>query len=222
MKRYAIILATVLLLLTVTCLTATAQAKYCLSYDDYVNNQWLPLQTLNIEKRSQSQKFWSGGNDFTLTVGDAAQNRMLKKEAFLVMLGDSLFVNCRKLQREKALFGKGYARAFRYDGNKLCMINIRWGADKQSDAIGATLMFGIVGASLKTSSILKDRVCYLIDGFSADGKRLEATLMDDDFMGDLLLMDDELYAKYLSVKDPKERTSAANILPFLVEKGLIK
>jgi len=213
------LLLTSLFILTVW--TAVGQTSYCLSYDDFVQDRWVTVDTLSVVRRTNSAKIWSGGNDYRITASDKALDKVVAKQAFVVRQGDSLYVNCRHLQRQGVLFGKGYAKALRYDGDKLCMINIRCGRDEASSQAGVAFMFGAVGAAVKANSMLKNRVCYLIDSTS-DGKRMEATLMDEDFMGDVLLMDKELLEKYKSVEKEKNRESAAIILPILLKKGLIK
>ena len=36
---------------------------------------------------------------------------------------DTIYVNCRNLRFENTGFGNGYTKGYRYDGDKLCIVN---------------------------------------------------------------------------------------------------
>ena len=201
--------------------TAQAQNKYCKSYDDFVNDRWLPLDTVMVEQRSHSKKFWNG-NDFNLVTGDKDTDQRLKKGAFAVMLGDSIYVNCRRLQRQKEVLRPGYAVALRYEGDKLCFVNRRWGHDELVDEMGAQLMFGLVGQAMQRRSSIKDRVCYVIDPEPLKNGYYEAVLVNDNFMDVVLKDDAALLEQYRVEPKKKKRTAAERVLPILREKGLVK
>ena len=57
-KRILLVLA----LMTAALATTMAQTRYCLSYEDFKNDKWINLEdSVWMEGRTKSQKFWSGG-----------------------------------------------------------------------------------------------------------------------------------------------------------------
>ena len=100
-----------------------AQNKYCKSYEDFKADQWTEIDTVYLDGHSKSHQLWMGGNDYKLTTGDKAQDEIIKKEAFAVICKDTIYVNCRNLRFENTGFGNGYTKGYRYDGDKLCIVN---------------------------------------------------------------------------------------------------
>lgn len=64
--------------------------------------------------------------------------------------------------------------------------------------------------------------CFLIDGKAEADGCYTATRMDDSFVEQLLKDDDLLLRRYKAVDSRRKRQSAANVLPVLIEKGLIE
>ena len=48
-------------------MTATAQNKYCKSYEDFKADQWTEIDTVYLDGHSKSHQLWVGGNDYKLT-----------------------------------------------------------------------------------------------------------------------------------------------------------
>lgn len=203
------------------CATAQAQNKYCKNYEEFANDQWTPLGEVTVEERSKTKQFFRG-NDCNLLAGDKETEKTLRKEAFAVVVGDTIYVNCRKLRRQGEELRAGFAAAMRYGDDKLCFVNKRWGHDQVANEMGASLMFGLVGQSIQRSQNMKDRVCYLIDPKPVKDKYYEAVLMNDKFMDELLQGDEELKQEYYAVDKKKKRTQVENVLPILKKKGVVK
>ena len=202
---------------------AMAQDRYYLSYSDYKNNVWHPLDTLIVEEHSQSRKLWWGGNDFKFTTGDSNLDKTLKKEAFVISHGDSLYVNCRNLRFEKTRFGSGYTRAFVFKDNQLAFANTRIGKKAMRKRGLTAGMFGAIGAAISESNVMKHPVGYVItdDAESLDKGRVAIHMLNDEYM-QTLLEGSELLEKYLSVKKTKERESAENTFDILRRMGWMK
>ena len=81
-KEMRTIILGVLLLMTIN---VSGQCCYCNTYEDFLEGQWEKLDTVYCNSHSKSRQLWWGGNDFTLTTGDAATDRILKRDAFVVI-----------------------------------------------------------------------------------------------------------------------------------------
>ena len=202
-------------------LNLSAQGKFCKSYDDFVSGTWTDVAHLQRIHHSASHKLWAGGNDYKFETGDKDLDKVMKKEAFVIEYQDTLYVNLRTLRYEKTRFGNGYAMGLPYDSTKIMFVTHRIGRNAATKQAMSFVMFGVIGAAISGSSMLKDRVCYLIDN-NGDGKKTNITLIDDEFMENLLELDRPLLRTYRSEKEQKDRESAAHVLPILKEKGLVK
>ena len=87
------------------------QDRYCLTYDDLINDRWDTLSQIKCIGRSKGQQIWAGGSNYTMKTGDKAIDKILKKKALAVIVNDSLYINCLNLRYEKTGFGLGYAKA---------------------------------------------------------------------------------------------------------------
>ena len=220
------------------CMTLMAQAevaKYCMTYADFVAGNWQSVNELTQGRSKQACRLKSNKKQFWFRTGDKASDKVLKKEAFAVMYGDQLYVNCRNLRvNGHSLDIKGYTQAVRYDNDKVCVM-----AYKNDDA-SMLLAFGLDVASCFVDNkavrigmhvgsagfwigneLLSHAVCYLVDSdANADGK-IATTRMNDKFMENLLNDDTPLLEKYKAVKSKQNRQAASNVLPILMEKGLV-
>ena len=68
--------------LLLTAINVNGQCCYCNTYEDFLEGRWEKLDTVYCNSHSKSRQLWWGGNDFTLTTGDVATDRILKKDAF--------------------------------------------------------------------------------------------------------------------------------------------
>ena len=206
-------------MLCLIALGTSAQEKYCTSYSDFKANNWVEIDNpLQSKARTQNQKFWNGGNDFQFTTGDKQMDKTLKNNALVVMMGDTMFVNCKNLEYKKRLFGKGYAKACRFDGNKILIVN-----NPPAD-VSIGIMFGLIGAAIAESNRLEKQMCYVLHSDPLPGKkRFPLVLIDDAFMEDLLnnYNAPELLEKYNQAPKNK-RNYANNVLPILEELKLIE
>lgn len=92
----------------------SAQSAYCNSYEDFLKDNWIPLDTVNKEGPDNSQLWWWGGNSYKFSTGDKATDKILKKEAFMVKQNDTLYVNCRDFVFSDVRFGNAYGSLMFY------------------------------------------------------------------------------------------------------------
>ena len=220
------------------CLAMASQAqvaKYCMNYSDFVSGKWKPVDELTKGHTKQACQLKSGDKYYYFRTGDKSADKMLKKEAFAVMYGDNLFVNCRNLRyKDSPLDVSSYTRAVRFDKNKVCVMAYK--CDNASLLLGAGLTIGsifvdnslvslgmdIAGTGcLIGNNFLSKTYCYLIDS-NANGKgKYDTVCMNDKYMEELLCHDKGLLEKYKAINNKRNRQSSANVLPILMEKGLI-
>ena len=206
---------------------AQAQVKYCMTFADFVADQWEQADSASVEPISAAKRRLVQSSDFHIVSSDKELSDMLNKKAYAVMVGQSLYVNCRHYRYQGVQFGPGFAYAFRYDGNKICIVNRKIGKGELM-AIGAigTVTPGVftsaaVGAA-EQEIMLENKVCYLVDSEPDKKGKTKIKYINDKFMNELLADNDELKSKYNAAGDKYSRQSAANVIRTLTEAGLIK
>ena len=155
-------LIVIAVLLTVTNHISAQEAKYCLSYSDFINDVWIPIEKIDIKEHSNAHKLWWGGNDYSFTTGDNMMDMKLKEEVFMLIYQDSLYINCRNLRYEKTAFDKGYVRAYRFCDNEIVFVNRRIGKDAKSEAEAMRFALGLAGGIAATASNKRKVMLYAI------------------------------------------------------------
>ena len=210
------------ILLAIAAINADAQCRYCNTYEDFLEGRWQQLDTIYCKSHSKSRQIWVGGSDYTLTAGDKTLDKILKKEAFAVMLADTIYVNCRNLQYEKTRFGSGYTKAMRVGERSLLFVNRFIGGDAQVNAAMSGVMFGALGGVLAASKQVKQQVCYVIS-YGADNKgRIAVRLIDDSLMNQMINNRDDLHDEYYAEKESSKRLLATHVIPILEKAGLFE
>jgi len=69
---------------------------------------------------------------------------------------------------------------------------------------------------------LNNHRCYLLDSEANEKGKTAVTMIDDEFMETLLADNQALLDRYMATSKKNTRLSAANVLPVLMEKGMIK
>ncbi len=234
MKKNVFVLA----LICIVSMVANAEvAKYCMSYNDFVAGNWKSVDELTAGRTQQVCQMKSGDHGvYSFKTGDKQSDELLKKDAFAVMYGNQLFVNCRNLRyKDVSLESTKYAQAVRYDKNKLCIMSYRTDGLTALASLGTlvagvlvddtALSLGLLGTSIGcdiANSKLSDLACFLVDSGANEKGKIAITRFNDDYMEKLLATDAPLLERYKAVKAKHNRQSAANILPILMEKGLVE
>lgn len=201
-------------------------ARYCMSYEEYVNDQWKTVEQLRRVTRTESQMKWSGGTLYRFNKLDKVFDKMLKKEVFAIDFNDTLYVNFYGLKHKGALLGTGYDKCYRM-GKKI-VITDRYVSKKKNMAIGALagasgVFAGAIGglavglADYGLQAKWEKEVCYIIDN---DTKKI--TLIDQEMMSRLLADHPDLLSQYNQVESKKKKRSAITVMPLLIKAGLIK
>lgn len=201
--------------------SVTHAGKYCLSYTDYLDGKWVDVNSLTRVTRSQSAKLWSGGGDYKFEAQDGEQEKTLKKKAFAILFNDTLYVNIGPLRHSGAKFGNGYDQAYKMDGNRLVLL-APYVSRAKSMSIGVAgglggAIGGAIAGSASASAGWNNKVCYLIS--SADTK---IQCIDEEVMPGLLASHPALLERYNKIDGRKERRKAEQVMPLLIEAGLLK
>ncbi len=220
------------------CLAIASQAqvaKYCMSYSDFVSGNWKSVDDLTQGRTKQACQMKSGDNYYYFRTGDKDADQVLKKDAFAVMYGDHMYVNCRNLRNNDCpLDVSSYTQAVRFDKNKICVLAYK--TDDASLLLGAGLLIGglvvdnpVVSLGMDVAGtgcwigndFLSKTNCYLVDSNATGKGTYNVTRMNDKYMEQLLSHDARLLEKYNAIHNKRDRQSSANVLPILMEKGLI-
>ncbi len=218
-------------------LTTNAQvdAKYCMTYDDFLDNRWVPVDSLVGDSIKKVIQLRFSDNQYRLKTGDKEADAVLKKSVLLVEYAGHLYANCHNLRDKGAVLCQNtYAQAYRYGENKILVV--AYWISGTAVAVGLAADVAVIASPLKVAipafaaseavwlgmSQLNNFRCYLIDSEASNKGKTAVTRLDDAFMENLLADDQELLGRYKAETKKGRRISAANILPVLMEKGLIK
>ncbi len=201
-------LATIILM----ALPACCHCRYCISYEDFLEGRWEPIDTIVVKKQ--------GKGNYTLTTGNKALDKTLNKEAFIVMQADTMYLNCCNLRYENTCFSSGFTRAMRIGERSLLFVNRKIGREVQGRVLTAAVMFGALGAAISAGSLSKQQVCYLIS-WGANKKGLISIRMIDDALIDQMIAGrDDLHDEYYAEENTNKRLFASHIIPILEKAGL--
>ena len=228
----------VFMIMVLCCVSMMANAevaKYCMSYADYVADNWKSVDELTEGCTNQVCQLKSDDHCVYFKTGDKACDEILKKQAFAVKYGNQLYVNSRNLRyNDIPLETSKYIQAVPYGDHKLCVMAYKTNTLLALADIGCLassifvsnnwvslgLLGGSIGAGVANHA-LSDYTCYLIDSNANAKGKTPITRINDAFMENLLSDDASLLGKYMAVKNKHGRQSAANVLPILMEKGLV-
>lgn len=236
--KITLLIAVVQLLFCSALSTAQAQkvnARYCKTYADYVAGRWQSVDSLVAGRTKQMCQVKFEDDQFKFKTGDKEADAVIKRDVLVMEYAGHLYVNCHNLRcNDIPLDVSNYAQAYRYGGNKLCVV-AHW-------INGGALLAGIAGdvatiaaplpvavpAFVGSEAIwwnmdkLNNYRCYLL-GSDANAKGKTAVeRITDEFMAKELANNKALLERYNAVKKKGARQSASNILPVLLEQGLIK
>ena len=204
-----------------------AQVKYCMTFADFVADQWEQADGASVEPISAAKRRLVQSSDFHIVSGDKSLSDMLNNKAYAVMDGQTLYVNCRHYRYQGIQFGPGYAYGFRYDGNKICIVNRKIGKGELM-AIGAigTVTPGVVTSAVVGAAeqeiMLANKVCYLVHSEPTKKGITKIKYINEKFINDMLGDNEALKSQYNAAGGKQSRQSAANTLQTLRVAGLIK
>jgi len=226
-------------ILTVCNLFANASnidAKYCLTYEDFVADRWTPIDSLTNGNTKQLCQIKFEDNQYKVKTGDRKADAFLRKEALAVQYGGHLYVNCRNLRCDDARLNvTNFAQAYRYDGDKLCVVAHWYNKGLLFAGIVAeSIAFSSTSIPVEVSSIAASEAvwltynkwnnfrCYILENGADEKGKSAVTRITDEQMEVTLSDTPELLERYKALDKKGARQSASNIVPFLQEKGLVK
>ena len=212
--HFTFLRATLLLCFLLQMPAVWSQSRYCLSFADQLADVWYPIENLQLEYRSGNKTLWNGGASFKPVTNDKKLDKLLKKDAVLIMHNDSLFINCYGSRYKNTPFGYWYAPACPYEDTELLFVAMNYKAINKTNNMAAA--FGIIGGAIAASSSSHDFMCYV---FHPGSETTE--VIDRQFMLGLLEGHDDLSADYQKLSK-KESHSPLVVLPILRQLGLIK
>lgn len=126
------------------------------------------VSTLQYEKRSMNQIYLFGGADYLVSAVDNKQlSKYLKSRSYAVQIGDSLFVNCRKMRYNHYRFGNWYAYAIRAKGSVFYVAQpVGQMAREGIRSTGVSKLPGAVGDAIDASNLNSERVVYELNLFN--------------------------------------------------------
>lgn len=208
-------------------MTIQAQVKYCMTFAEFVADQWQQADNASVEPISAAKRRLVQSSDFHIVSSDKELSDMLNKKAYAVMDGQTLYVNCRHYRYQGVQFGPGYAYGFRYDGDKICIVNRKIGKGELM-AVGAigTVTPGVVTSAVVGAAeqeiLMANKVCYLVDSEPNKKGITKIQYINEKFINDVLGDNEELKSQYNAAGGKQSRQSAANTLQTLRAAGLIK
>lgn len=217
--------------------TAQAQVKVCMSYDDFKANKWKAYEDLIPGKEPDSVRVKYDGTEFSIKTSDKEVNEIIKKNVFIMSVDNQLFINQRTLRDENGgvLPVSKYLRAIPCKDGNLCVVSYHVTMGDVLDLVNVGLDIGLLATGhttwgtiflatdllLTNDDLMEKHVLYLLDkGPNAKGKIL-MTRIGDQYMEKLLRNDPVTFEQYYGRNKKGNRQSAANILPILVQKGII-
>ena len=93
-----------------------------------------------------------------------------------------------------------------------CFVDNPW-VSLGMDAAGAGCWIG--------NEFLSKTYCYLVDSNANGNGKYNTVCMNDTYMEQLLNHDAKLLEKYKALHNKRNRQSSSNVIPILMEKGLI-
>lgn len=221
-NRFIQLLFSVVLFLNAN--SISAQCAYCNTYEDFMNDKWIPLDTLINEKPSNNPKSLWNGNRYTFTTGNKASDKILKKKAFVVKKNDTLYVNCRKLIYSDVHFGNGYTPTKRIGKHSMLFVNKKNLGKIKGEIVAMGIMFGAVGGAAiaaATSSKPVRQVCYVISSGENRNGFINARMLNDEMMDIFMADREDLKNEFYSEKNKSKRLLASYVIPILEKAGLL-
>jgi hypothetical protein len=228
---------TLTMMLFAAVLSAQAQVKICMSYDDFKSNTWKPYSELLPGKEPDSCRVKYDGTEFSIKTSDKECNQAIKKNVFMMNIDNQLYINSRTLRDDDGgvLPISHYARALRYEGGKLLVVCYKVTLGDVLDLVNVGLDIGLLATGhytagslflaadllLTNDDLMERHILYLLDEGPNEKGKIRMTRINDQFMEKLLRDDPVAFEQYYGNNKKGVRQSAANILPILVKKGLI-
>lgn len=215
---------------------AKAQCRYYKSYEDFIEDRWVPLGDIFVSSHNEKYKFWWGGDDYSIATGDSEKDLILRNEAFIIMQGDMLYLNCNKLKNSDLRFSLGYVKAKYLEGRGLVFVGPgavkidKTENDRSNAYAAAGTAIGLASLAItgvgfvvvptgNVSGKNKGPVCYLISDTSTNAEGYRIRQINDRVMSIIMINNDKLCKEYYAEKNEGRRQLAKHIIPILEKSG---
>lgn len=232
MKKLIVLTITILLNLTAsgqndTTIIDTVDIKYCSTYLDYLQDNWIELDLPIVKTKSHNNNLDEDVVMFCIANESNKTSRKLQKEMLFVKYENTLYANIQTMRMEGTSIGQGFVPVYVFDyaGDNFLFIAppisqaVYIPMPVNSGFFGGFIGGAITGALIGLSMNHQDSdICYIYNPLDCSIKVLNNTeilkLLKNNGSTDLL-------AEYKS-KTKKERTLANNVIPILLKLGFLK
>ncbi|MBQ7421490.1 MAG: hypothetical protein IJV27_05050 [Prevotella sp.] len=192
--------------------------RYCMSYSDYMNNNWIEGDTVQMIEYDMQEMYQNGWNDFRFSAKEKEYDKLLKKDVFALVFDGDLYVNCFKLKEKHKRYGKGYSLAYRFDNDKIFLANMHKVSAKQITlSLAGQYSAGIFGNLILGGSVPPLNPAYFIESDDWKVKPIKTELMEQ-----LLSPYPEVLKQYREINGKTKRENAETVSRYLMYVGLIK
>ncbi|MBQ2951467.1 MAG: hypothetical protein IJE12_10570 [Prevotella sp.] len=216
-----------LLSLCFVALTAMGQSKYCLTYADFISDNWQECNVQEFVKESQKRidkqkslgievdKYDLQTELYLPKTGNKKTDKYLLKNAIMIMHNDSLYVNCSNFYVRNTRLGNCFAKGYRMkDCDRILFRTTLLRSEAVSRVGAARYLFGVVGHVVATNTINRNARCYILN---MNSETVE--LVDEKLMLGLLSGSNELSEQYKQ-EESKTKEHADIVMDYLKKAGL--
>lgn len=206
--RKLLLTASVLMMMAVS---INAQCKYASSYSDLVKDNWVDVNSVSIEKRSATDKMWTGGADLKINVSDEALGKQIKQNARFILCDDSLFVNCRSLKYQNNALGNGFAKAYRLNNGDVFFVANKVQQSTPKRTTGSGFTFRVDDGKVTATDNNEKQSCYIISSDETKVVRVNRKYMKG------LLQSNAVLSDSYNALSKKEQESIAVIVDYITQ-----
>lgn len=218
-----------LLSLCLFVLTAMGQSKYCLTYADFIGDNWVDCHDLEMVKDVQKainnkkaeglkiSKYELYSELFLPKSEVKKQDKMLLKKAAFIMHDDTLYINCSNFIVKKTVLGNYFAKAYPMKDTDLILFRSTLSREElySRHMIGGGLAGAItVHLLLNVTDYKNNARCYILNMNSETVELVDEKLM----LG--LLSDSPALLEQYKKEDSKNNESADLVMDYLKQAKL--
>ena len=186
-----------------------AQSRYCLTYDDFVSDQWADVgDSISLKSINENRLA------YLLKSDNKELRKILSKSSFCLYYSDSLYVNLKELK----CFGDLFVRAWKLKDGRLLFA-------RPDIAPSGGLFVGYNGMNIplslnafKSKSKMKNLVCYILA--KTDGTLTLERVTEKTVLG--LLKDNNSILEHYLTFEQKRRDDADVVTEMLLAAGAIE
>jgi len=210
--------------LCLVALTAMGQSKYCLTYADFISDNWIECHGLEMVKDTQKainnkkaeglkiSKYELQSELFLPKSEVKKQAKMLLKKAAFIMHDDTLYINCSNFIVKKTVLGNYFAKAYPMKDTDLILFRATL---SREELYSRHIIVGGAAGALAAHLVLNvdegksNARCYILNMNSETVELVDEKLM----LG--LLSDSPTLLEQYKKEDSKNNESADLVMDYL-------